>query len=154
MDKPYGKSKCSDSQIHQSGSACANTQILAPEPCCISPKHSLPHSIPVHLTDRAFFYKHPKYNPYTSTGVASKLSVQLKQHKYIYTSHMDFHVIQVNSGLLAGQVTSWLPNQETDPLVHHCRQMKSAGNGDWDCLGLYSVYSFVHLYLTNYFFKL
>lgn len=73
MDKPYGRSKCSESQIslHQSGSACANTQVLAPGLCCISPKHSQPHSIPVHLTDRAFYYKNPKHNPYTSTGVAS-----------------------------------------------------------------------------------
>lgn len=31
----------------------------------------------------------------------------------------NFHVIQANRGLLAGQVTLWLPNQETDPSVHH-----------------------------------
>lgn len=79
---------------------------------------SLP-STPLLFTDRASFYKHPKYTPCTSTGVASQTLCASRATNTSTHPIWIFMLSKSTSGLLAGQVTLWLPNQETNPLVHH-----------------------------------
>lgn len=91
MEKPYGRSKCPQSQIslHRSGSACANTQVLAPGLCCISPKHSPP------LYRQSILLQASQIYPLHFHRRGFPNSLCISSNKYIYTSHMDFHVIQV-----------------------------------------------------------
>lgn len=111
--KSYGRNKCSESNVslHQSCSTYANAQVLAPGLRCVSPKHSIPSSIPIYFTDSTY-----SIAPTLPQEWLPKLSAQLRHHEYIHPSRTDFHAIQVNSALLAGQATLWLPNQETGPL--------------------------------------
>ena len=121
MDKPYGRNKCSESNLslHRfaphvqtqnswlQGYAAyiPSTPYLA---LCPYTLQTVPTSISI-----------PNKAPTFPQEWLPKLSVQLRHHEYIHGSHMDFHPIQANSALLAGQVTLWLPDQETDPLDLH-----------------------------------